>query len=142
MNCFDLKLIAGRCANGDVRLVEGANVMEGRVEICYEEVFGTVCNNGLDADTAVVVCRQLNYPSEHGMILARDLAYSDALASHAATILTGVFLLGPGPVLLDSLRCVGNESHLLDCGYDGSIGDTQCISAHSAGISCQRETSE
>lgn len=59
-----------------------------------------------------------------------------------ATVLTGVFNLGPGAVFLDSLRCVGNESNLLQCGYNGQIGDTQCTSAQSAGVSCQREASE
>ena len=58
------------------------------------------------------------------------------------TLLTGSSALGSGTVFLDSLRCVGNESNLLQCGYNGQIGDTQCTSAQSAGVSCQRETSE
>jgi len=46
---------------GQLRL-EGGNVAnEGRVEICIDNVWGTVCNGIWGTTEATVVCRQLEY---------------------------------------------------------------------------------
>ena len=47
------------CTEGDIRLVEGSSTLEGRVEICLNNVWGTVCDQGWDKSDATVVCRQL-----------------------------------------------------------------------------------
>lgn len=50
------------CSNGDIRLVNGSNQLEGRLEICINNVWGTVCSQGFTADDAEVVCNQLKFP--------------------------------------------------------------------------------
>lgn len=57
--CYRLFYNFAGCANGDVRLVGGGTLLEGRVEICNNKVWGTVCDNGWAKPDATVVCRQL-----------------------------------------------------------------------------------
>ena len=49
------------CDEGELRLVGGRFSSEGRVEICLGNQYGTICDDGWDADDARVVCRQLGY---------------------------------------------------------------------------------
>ena len=72
------------CIDGDIRLVGGENEREGRVEICYNGVWGTVCDYGWDQvdaynrtklDPSNVICNQ---------ILSK-------LAQHAITLKFGLY---------------------------------------------------
>jgi hypothetical protein len=49
------------CIQGDVRLVDGRNDYEGRVEVCDDGKWKTVCDRKWRDEEAKVVCRQLNY---------------------------------------------------------------------------------
>ena len=49
------------CNSGDIRLVGGERDSEGRVEICVQGFWGTVCDSGWDQREALVACRQSGY---------------------------------------------------------------------------------
>ena len=56
------------CTSGRIRLVNGRLPSEGRVEICFNGVWGTVCDLGWDSHDAAVVCGYLGYP-KNGKLL-------------------------------------------------------------------------
>ena len=57
------------CTDGELRLRDGATEFEGRVEICSDNLFGTICSVGWDGNNAAVVCGQLGYPTESELIV-------------------------------------------------------------------------
>ena len=52
------------CNNGEVRLAGGPHPSEGRVEVCYQGRWGSICRTGWDSTEAAIVCGQLGYQSE------------------------------------------------------------------------------
>lgn len=46
---------------GDVRLVNGNTMYEGRVEFCYNNQWGTVCDDAFGRADSAVLCRQLGF---------------------------------------------------------------------------------
>ena len=51
------------CEQGDVRLVDGPNEMEGRVEICISGYWSIACDNYWNGiNQAKFICRQLKLP--------------------------------------------------------------------------------
>ena len=52
------------CTTGELRLAGGNIANEGRVEICLNNVWGTVCDYHWGRTEATVVCRQLGYNTQ------------------------------------------------------------------------------
>ena len=57
---FPSRYIQG-CIDGDIRLADGANSTEGRVEVCVGTAWTTICDEGWDHFAAKVICRELGF---------------------------------------------------------------------------------
>ena len=56
--------------NGTVRLSNGNSSNEGRVEICLNGYWGTICSNGWNEIDAFVTCKQAGYETLSQFILS------------------------------------------------------------------------
>ncbi|XP_019858318.1 PREDICTED: deleted in malignant brain tumors 1 protein-like, partial [Amphimedon queenslandica] len=112
--CQNFGVLEANCTEGEVRLVNGNTQYEGRVEICINRVWGTVCSRrdsirtwrySWDTLDSNVVCRQA------GHIELGSVAYGTA----------SEFGQGSGPILMSLTHCSGQESHLINCSYSPLI---------------------
>ena len=53
--------ITASCPDGEIRLVGTSSVFGGRVEICVEQSWTTVCDAYWGNEDASVLCRQLEF---------------------------------------------------------------------------------
>ena len=57
------------CSEGSLRLIGGVDSSEGRVELCVNDNYGTICDEMWDTSDAAVVCRQLGLNYEGTLVM-------------------------------------------------------------------------
>ncbi|NXP28621.1 DMBT1 protein, partial [Scytalopus superciliaris] len=105
------------CSGASVRLVNGRNRCEGRVEISHSGVQGTVCDTNWDLHEANIVCRELG------------CGFAVSAPSGA------VFGPGSGVIYLDDVNCAGWETSLFQCSHRG-WGVHSCQHSKDASVVC------
>lgn len=100
-----------------IRLVNGQNSNEGRVEVFYNGQWGTVCDDFWTDQNAAVVCRMLGY-------------FNGGIAFVGA-----YFGQGSGVTWLDDVKCAGNENSIDKCIHK-SWGSENCNHDEDAGVRC------
>ena len=90
---------------------------DGRVEVFYNNVWGTVCDNSWDLNDAGVVCRELGFTEAKKAYLGKFV--SD----------------GTGKIWLDGVACTGNESSIYQCSHK-ALGSHRCHHGKDAGVRC------
>ena len=127
------------CEDGDLRLIgrPTSTEYEGRVELCYGEVWGTICDDFWGDTDANVVCRQLGY-SDTGTFnqITVECVYISLFIAGAQGFLFAAYGQGTGPIWLDDVQCVGTEARLVDC-PSTAIGSHNCIHFEDASVRCQ-----
>ena len=64
---ISLHVYVASCVPGDIRITGGPSDSAGRVEVCVNGIWGTVCSDFWDNNDASVVCQQKGY-SRYGML--------------------------------------------------------------------------
>ena len=67
--------LPAQCRQGEIRLVNGTNNREGRVEVCIDGRWGTVCRRGWEQEDTNFVCTELGFPSEGSEMHACSMLY-------------------------------------------------------------------
>uniref|UniRef100_A0A3B3VQE3 Neurotrypsin n=1 Tax=Poecilia latipinna TaxID=48699 RepID=A0A3B3VQE3_9TELE len=129
--CRSRTFVTGDCSHGNeaavvcsgppLRLVGSEEDFEGRVEVFHAGRWGSVCDDQWDDRDAEVVCRQLGYG---GVAKAWSWAH---------------FGQGSGPILLDAMKCTGNELFLDQCPHS-DWEQHNCDHMEDAGVSCSPYT--
>ena len=104
------------CTEGEIRLVGGADDYEGRIEICHNGIWGTICDDFWSANDGEVACRQLGL-------------------DYVATRTRAFYGEGTGEIWLDNVACTGSETELVDCNHNG-FGVHNCFHGEDAGLLC------
>ena len=100
-----------------VRLVDGPTKHKGRVEIYYNGIWGTVCDDGWGLTEAEVVCTELG------------------LGEAVAAIPSAFYGKGSGQIWLDDVECIGTEETIRNCSYIGWEYHN-CTHENDASVNC------
>ena len=106
-------------SNGALRLVNtGRSQFGGRLEVYYNNEWGTVCGDSWDYSDGTVACRQMGF-----------VGVSDSSRFG--------FGVSSQRIWLDNVACNGSESRLIDCSHAG-IGQRYhyCDHSNDVGIIC------
>ncbi|XP_064597469.1 scavenger receptor cysteine-rich type 1 protein M160-like [Liolophura sinensis] len=104
-----------------VRLVNGRKTnssFSGRVEVFYNGVWGTVCDDGFGSSDTRVICRMLGYRSGTYHCCAR-------------------YGRGNGQIWLTGLRCQGTEEDITTCDHSGWGVTTGCYHGEDVAVTCR-----
>nr|XP_038034467.1 lysyl oxidase homolog 3 isoform X3 [Anas platyrhynchos] len=93
---------------------------EGRIEVFYNDEWGTICDDDFTLANAHVLCRHLGFVAATGW-------------AHSAKYGKGV-----GRIWLDNVNCAGSEKSIGDCKHRG-WGNSDCSHEEDAGVICKDE---
>ena len=88
------------------------------MEVNYNGEWGTVCYDGWHSTNTYVICRQLGF------------------GTYGSTYYGANFSQASGPIWLDSVQCIGNESTLSSCGHLGFNVTRSCRHSEDVGVRC------
>ena len=104
-----------------IRLANGTNEKEGRVEIYWNNQWSTVCDDLWDDNDATVICKRLGY-------------------SRGSARVSAYFGEGSGLILLDNVNCGVSGSNIFDCNH--KFEQSNCLHNEDAGVVCYGEFSQ
>ncbi|XP_019850477.1 PREDICTED: scavenger receptor cysteine-rich domain superfamily protein-like [Amphimedon queenslandica] len=109
----------GECEEGSVRLVNGSTGESGRLEVCTNNIWGSVCGRGFSVTDAYVVCRQM------GLGESEPTVYTDSY-----------FGDGNEAIIYSDFNCGGYEETVSEC-RKRKHGSFTCSRSNTVGIICR-----
>ena len=134
-------VFAALCKSGTIRLVSESNShfrSYGRVEICIDQAWSTICDKYFDNFDASVICHQLGF-SRYGNITVIDIINLDFklfMCRKGALTLQSRFTGSVWPLTVTNISCNGSENHFLECSLS-TESISGCYRRHSASVICQ-----
>ena len=110
--------IACQTGHQAVRLAAGTSPHEGRLEVLYNNIWGTVCKDNFNNKAAFVVCHMLGLREGY----VSDKVYSNVNDSV--------------PIWFDDVDCKGYETSLTECSHR-TIGTHNCDHTEDVGVVCK-----
>ncbi|XP_022096110.1 deleted in malignant brain tumors 1 protein-like [Acanthaster planci] len=108
----------------EARLADGPYPNQGRLEVRFNTIWGTVCDDDWDIKDAEVVCGQLGFPSAVAALSGKDTV--------------SLYGQGRGSIFLYDVDCNSTEENIGYCGLDYPI-DHICDHSEDAGVVCYSE---
>ena len=117
------------------------------MEVCVDNVWGTVCDDSWTELNARVVCKQLGFSVfgraslnalslvNHNMLPAINKTHKGAHPLPCCA----TYGQGSGPIHMSDVRCTGAESSLINCSHTTSH---TCSHSNDAAVQCQASESQ
>ncbi|XP_078311356.1 neurotrypsin-like isoform X1 [Crassostrea virginica] len=121
-DCGHSEDVAINCSSASVRLV-GGTMSRGRVEILYNNTWGTICDDSFTNKSSGVLCHMLGF-SRSGASFGGASVYGEA----------------SGTIWLDDLVCTGSETSITQCQFNG-WGVHDCGHSEDVAINCSSAVS-
>ncbi|XP_053388861.1 neurotrypsin-like [Mercenaria mercenaria] len=120
-SCANNQIVEINCRT-NIRLKEGPHNQSGRVEVYFENRWGTLCDELFDDNAASVICRMLGYNPKFAK-------------GYGRTRYGG----GVGDITIEKLRCSGAETDISECKSNQWGSHTLCNRNETASVKCATE---
>ena len=116
------------CSDGDVRLVHGSSPHEGRVEVCVNRLWGTVCSSPYSfhwtSIESSVVCGQLGHMKRgltSSMLVSTMIAYENLRVAKENVVISEMIILFFAHTMKTVADAVPLHNHWFVCICVGSM---------------------
>ena len=117
--------------------MDGDNSKGGRIEVCADNIWGSICSDGFDKTDAYVVCKELDL-GESGInnVFYYDDNVTWSLYVEPTVYTNSYFGDGDLPIVYSNMECRGYENTVLECTKQ-EFGTFTCSRDKVVGITCQ-----
>lgn len=139
-------LIESNCTNFELRLDPDTppHQNKGKLQMCFNGIWGGICNGGLRGRSAEVFCNHFGYQRRGNVITSwlfwNQLGYQNkswlcwpciaGLSTYSITSERNEV------VLISEIYCNGNEQTISQCNTQFYTRDSSCALRHVAGLAC------
>ena len=139
------------CMTGSLQLKGGSSPSEGRVEVCINDKWGTICDDSFDGNVAAVICKQLGflntskckhnqhyftYYLNHDLLCIVVFNFCSVPEAVHGKDSSTEFGIGSGDIWLDDVKCTGMEENIFSCSQLPLSQENNCQHHEDSGVRC------